>query len=176
MVAFGACVIVWNWHKRNVLSALATMSENASVNPAPVPSASAPASDEPRRVRVLVMDDEPDIRNLMEMMLSMLDYDVVTKPNGEEALAAHEKAAEENQPFDIAIMDLTVPNGMGGAEMIKRLRQKDNTIRAVVASGYSDDPVVARYKEYGFDRVLPKPYVMNDLMVVLDALKEPSSR
>ena len=122
------------------------------------------------------MDDEPDIRNLMEMMLDMLDYDVLTTASGEEALAAHEKAVEENARFDIAIMDLTVPNGMGGAEMIKRLRQKDNIIRAVVASGYSDDPVVSRHKEFGFDRVLPKPYVLNDLTRVLDALKDPASR
>jgi CheY-like chemotaxis protein len=155
---------------------VATMSENISSKATPVTPAPAPASEQPRRVRVLVMDDEPDIRNLMEMMLGMLEYDVLTTPNGDEALAAHEKAIEENHRFDIAIMDLTVPNGMGGAEMIKRLRQKDTTIRAVVASGYSDDPVVARHKEYGFDRVLPKPYVMNDLMRVLEALRDPASR
>lgn len=158
------------------LPALATMPEIASLNTMPIPPSNTPASDEPRRVRVLVMDDEPDIRNLLEMMLSILDYDAVTTPNGDEALLAHEKAIEENQRFDIVIMDLTVPNGMGGAEMIKRLRQKDNTIRAVVASGYSDDPVVARHKEYGFDRVLPKPYVLNDLTRVLEALKDPASR
>ncbi|HEV7401822.1 MAG TPA: response regulator [Chthoniobacteraceae bacterium] len=152
------------------------MPENLSLNPAPIPAAPVPATDEPRRVRVLVMDDEPDIRNLMEMMLSMFDYDVVTTASGEEALAAHEKAIEESRRFDVAIMDLTVPNGMGGAEMIKRLRQKDTVIRTVVASGYSDDPVVARHKEYGFDRVLPKPYVLNDLNRVMDSLKEPSTR
>ena len=119
------------------------------------------------------MDDEPDIRNLMEMMLSMLNYDVVTTAHGEEALAAHEKAIEEGRRFNIAVMDLTVPHGMGGAETIKRLRQKDTAIRAVVASGSSDNPVVARHQEYGFDRVLPKPYVMDDLMRVLEALSEP---
>ncbi len=155
---------------------IAAMPEIASVKSTPSPAIPAPAGDGPRRVRVLVMDDEPDIRNLMEMMLSMLDYDVLTTANGDEALAAHEKAIEENRRFDIAIMDLTIPNGMGGAETIKRLRQKDTTIRAVVASGYSDDPVVARHKEYGFDRVLPKPYVMNDLMRVLEALSEPAAR
>lgn len=158
------------------LPALATMPEPISLKSTPVPSAAAPVSDEPRRVRVLVMDDEPDIRNLMEMMLSILDYDAVTTANGDEALLAHEKAIEEQQRFDIVIMDLTIPNGMGGAEAIKRLRQKDTAIRAVVASGYSDDPVVARHKEYGFDRVLPKPYVLNDLTRVLEALKDPASR
>jgi CheY-like chemotaxis protein len=154
----------------------AIMPENVSSHATPSTPAEAPASDEPRRVRVLVMDDEPDIRNLMEMMLSLLDYDAATAAHGEEALAVHEKALEENHPFDIVIMDLTVPNGMGGAEMIKRLRQKDTTIRAVVASGYSDDPIVARHKEYGFDCVLPKPYVLNDLKGVLEALSDPAAR
>jgi CheY-like chemotaxis protein len=149
--------------------------------PAPVsvspPAAAAveakPAAASTQRVRVLIMDDEPDIRDLMETMLNLLGYDVGTARNGEEALAAHEKATLDGQPFDIVVMDLTIPNGMGGAETIKRLRQKDNVIRAVVASGYSDDPIMARHKQHGFDTILPKPYVLNDLMRVLGQLTGP---
>ena len=148
--------------------------EPAATAPAATPASpiapAVAADDGTPRQRVLVMDDEPDIRDLIDTMLSLLGYDCVTTRKGEDALDAHEKARQEGKPFDIAIMDLTIPNGMGGAETMKRLRAKDSDIRTVVASGYSDDPVIAHHREYGFDSVLPKPYVMSDLMRTLEGL------
>jgi CheY-like chemotaxis protein len=123
------------------------------------------------RKRVLVMDDEEAIRLLTETMLGMLGYDVVTAPDGDAALAAHAAAREAGQPFDLTVMDLTIPNGMGGKEAMRRLREKDTEIRAIVSSGYSNDPVMARYLDHGFDGVLPKPYVLNDLISVLAQLR-----
>ena len=140
-----------------------------SVEP-PRPVAAAPTRDAARR-RVLVMDDEEAIRLLAETMLGMLDYEVVTAPDGDTALAAHAAAREAGRPFDLTVMDLTIPGGMGGKETMRRLREKDTVIRAIVSSGYSNDPVMAHYLDHGFDGVLPKPYVMNDLICVLAQLR-----
>ncbi len=117
--------------------------------------------------RVLVMDDEESIRLLVETMLELLDYEVVTTSCGEEALLAHEQALAEGRPFEFAIMDLMVPGGMGGAEAMRRIRERDSAIRTIVASGYSDDPVMADCIRYGFDGILPKPYLMADLAAAL---------
>jgi PAS domain S-box-containing protein len=123
------------------------------------------------RKRVLVMDDEEAIRLLAEAMLGMLDYEVVTAPDGDSALAAHAAARESGRPFDLAIMDLTIPGGMGGKETMRRLREKDTAIHAIVSSGYSNDPIMAHYLDHGFNGVLPKPYVLNDLISVLAQLR-----
>jgi PAS domain S-box-containing protein len=123
------------------------------------------------RKRALVMDDEEAIRLLAEAMLGMLDYEVVTASDGDAALAAHAAAREAGRPFDLTVMDLTVPGGMGGKETIRRLRERDATIRAVVSSGYSNDPIMAHYHDHGFDGVLPKPYVLDDLIAVLARLR-----
>jgi CheY-like chemotaxis protein len=123
-----------------------------------------------RKTRVLIMDDEEPIRLLGETILGMLDYDVVGTADGEAALAAHAEAVANGQPFDIAIMDLTIPGGMGGKETISRLRQTDTAIRAIVSSGYSNDPVMAHHDEHGFDGVLPKPYVVDDLIRIVQKL------
>jgi CheY-like chemotaxis protein len=136
----------------------------------PRPIGASPAKTITRK-RALVMDDEEAIRLLAEAMLGMLDYEVVTAPDGDAALAAHAAAREAGRPFDLTVMDLTVPGGMGGKETIRRLREKDATIRAVVSSGYSNDPIMAHFHDHGFDGVLPKPYVLNDLIAVLARLR-----
>jgi CheY-like chemotaxis protein len=113
------------------------------------------------------MDDEEAIRELVQTMLTMLNYEVVAAADGEAALAAHDEAAAAGKPFDLVIMDLTIPGGLGGRDTIRRLREKDTTIRAIVSSGYSNDPVMANYLAYGFNAVLPKPYVMKELIGVV---------
>ena len=79
----------------------------------------------------------------------------------------YKKAKESGNPFDIVIMDLTVPGGMGGKEAIKRLLEIDPGVRAIVSSGYSNDPVMSNFKRYGFKGVVAKPYKMKDLAEVL---------
>ena len=101
-------------------------------------------------------------------MLETLGYTVRTVADGEAALAAHAEAHAAGTPFDIVVMDLTIPDGMGGAEAIRRLRERDTAIHAIVASGYSNDPVMAHPAQYGFNSVLPKPYVINDLIRILE--------
>ena len=157
------------------------------VAPAPAPvrpaASNTPAIETPvtaksdgLKPRVLIMDDDDSIRLLAKLMFTRLNYEVVTTADGEAALKAHAEAAASGRPFNLVVMDLTIPGGMGGKEAIRRLREKDTEVSAIVSSGYSNDPVMANYMEYGFNGVLPKPYTMDHMARVLkqldsDALK-----
>ena len=76
-------------------------------------------------------------------------------------------AREAGRPFDVVILDLTVPGGMGGRETIEKLRQMDPQVRAIVSSGYSHDPVLAQYRAHGFLGMVPKPYDLHELLKVV---------
>jgi PAS domain S-box-containing protein len=123
--------------------------------------------------RILVMDDEEMVRNVASTMLEALGYEVVTARDGEEAVEAYAKAREAGAPFDLLIMDLTVPGGMGGREAILKVRDIDPGVRALVSSGYSSDPVMSDYKAYGFCGMIAKPYSFAEMKrAVLSALDE----
>ena len=128
--------------------------------------------DEPRRFfgqgRVLIMDDEADILIVVGEMLELMGYQVEAARDGAEALQRYMAAKRADNPFDVVVMDLTIPNGMGGKEAIRRLKELDPQVKAIVSSGYSYDPVMAKYQEFGFSGVIPKPYVMEDLGRVLE--------
>ena len=124
----------------------------------------------PAHLRVLVMDDEEPIRQLIKMALAMGKHEVVLTGDGDAFLAAHAAAQAAGRPFDIAVLDLTIPGGMGGKEAIRLLRERDREIRAIVSSGYSNDPVMSQCLEYGFDAVLPKPYTIRDLLLLVQQL------
>ncbi len=117
--------------------------------------------------RILVMDDEEEIREVMGEMLSFLGYETHFAKSGEEALQIFREAKKEGPPFDLVVMDLTIPGGMGGKETIKRMLQEDPELRAIVSSGYSNDPVMADYEEYGFKGVIRKPYTINNFSRVI---------
>ncbi len=119
---------------------------------------------------VLVMDDEELIRDGTRRMLGHLGYSVAVARNGEEAIAAYRRAWEHGEPFDVVIMDLTVPAGMGGKDTLAELRSFDPGVTAIVSSGYSDEPIVAAYRDYGFAGALPKPYTIRELGDVLHAV------
>jgi CheY-like chemotaxis protein len=121
-------------------------------------------------LRVLVMDDEEPIRQLIKMALTMNKHEVVLTENGDAFLAAHAAARSAGRPFDLAVLDLTIPGGMGGKEAIRLLRERDREIRAIVSSGYSNDPVMSQCLEYGFDAVLPKPYTISELLRLVQQL------
>jgi len=118
--------------------------------------------------RVLVMDDEDTIRDVAGEMLSFLGYDVAFARDGEETLELYRQAAEVQQPFSAVLMDLTIPGGMGGKEAIKVLREMDGNVRAIVSSGYSNDPIMSDYRAFGFSGVIAKPYKIGELKKVLD--------
>jgi PAS domain S-box-containing protein len=120
--------------------------------------------------RILVMDDELPIRDLARASLTRLGYEVDTAEHGDEALKKFESAKTEGRPYAAIIMDLTVPGGMGGKETMKRLLDLDPHVKAIVSSGYSQDPVMANYREFGFAGVVEKPYKIESLAKTLALL------
>lgn len=113
--------------------------------------------------RVLVLDDEEAICMLVTCALEPLGYEVTETNDGTQAIAAYEKALNDGRPYDLFISDLTIPGGMGGQETIKRLQELDPNVRAIVSSGYANDPVMSRHEEYGFCGMIAKPYEIDAL-------------
>ncbi|MDA8165343.1 MAG: response regulator [Desulfobacteraceae bacterium] len=113
--------------------------------------------------RVLVMDDEETISEIAGEMLRHLGYRVETARSGAEAITAYQQALAARDPFDAVIADLTVPAGMGGKEMVRRLLTLDPRAKVIVSSGYRNDPVMADFAGYGFKGAIAKPYRLTDL-------------
>ena len=126
--------------------------------------------------KILIMDDDEDILNIAGEMLSTLGYEVEYAKNGVEAIDKYKTMLEQNNPFDLVIMDLTIPGGMGGKDAIKGLLALDRHVKAIVSSGYSDDPIMGNHTEYGFVGVALKPYKLNELSeIVQKAIKQKPS-
>jgi len=117
--------------------------------------------------RVLIMDDEEIVRDVASGMLEHIGYEVEVAKDGAEAIALYEQAQESQVPFDVVILDLTVPGGMGGKETIEKLIELDPQAKAIVSSGYSTDPVMSDFREYGFSSVVSKPYKIEELREAL---------
>jgi signal transduction histidine kinase/ActR/RegA family two-component response regulator len=120
--------------------------------------------------RLLFMDDEEPIRMMAEALLGRLGFTVRTAPDGEEVLRLYAEARAAGSPFDLVIMDLTVPGRMGGKETMAHLLKLDPNVKAIVSSGYSSDPVMANHREHGFRGMVPKPYKLSDLAKVVRAV------
>nr|MBF0220993.1 PAS domain S-box protein [Desulfobulbaceae bacterium] len=117
--------------------------------------------------RILFMDDDEMVRNIAREMLTYLGHEVVSANDGNTAIELYQKAIDSGDSFDLVIMDLTIPGGMGGAEAVQRLRQINHDAKVVVTSGYSNDPIMANYTQYGFCATLVKPFQTEDLSKVL---------
>ncbi len=113
--------------------------------------------------RILVMDDEDLIRELCGKILEKLGYEVEYAEEGLEALDLYKKAKESAKPFDAVIMDLTIPGGMGGKKAVRKVLEIDPEAKVIVTSGYSNDPVLAEYKKYGFSGIITKPFKIKEI-------------
>ncbi|MBI5663707.1 MAG: PAS domain S-box protein [Nitrospirae bacterium] len=117
--------------------------------------------------KILLMDDEYSVRTTVCKMLRHLGYEVEIASNGDEAIILYEKAKKSGTPFDTVIMDLTIRGGMGGQETMQNLLRIDPGVKAIVSSGYFNDPIMSDYRKYGFYGVIPKPYEIEDLSALL---------
>ena len=123
--------------------------------------------------KILLMDDEETIHKVVGEMLSFIGYECLHAYDGEEALVIYQEQQQKNAPIDLVIMDLTIPGGMGGAAAIKKLKAFDPAAKAIVSSGYSDDPIVQNYRAEGFSQTISKPYQLLELsQVISQTLKQ----
>jgi CheY-like chemotaxis protein len=113
------------------------------------------------------MDDNAPVREFVNQAMPYLGFEVACARDGAEAVELYKQAKAAGQPFDIVIMDLTIPGGIGGEEAIQQLLEIDSDVKAIVASGYSNEPVMADFRRYGFSGVLPKPYGIKELQQAL---------
>ncbi|MHB8123600.1 MAG: hybrid sensor histidine kinase/response regulator [Desulfuromonadaceae bacterium] len=117
--------------------------------------------------RILLMDDEDFIRDVVVDMLGMMGYECVTCKNGQQACTLYKQALETGCPFSAVIMDLTIPGGMGGVETMAEISLIDPMARGIVASGHCSDPVVASFRDYGFVAAVPKPFTLSQVAETL---------
>ena len=132
-----------------------------------VPQESKPPTVFPLNKKILLMDDEEMLRNVVGNLLEALGYEVELACDGEEAIQIYVKAQQTGSPFAAVILDLTVKGGMGGKETIKRLIEFDPNVRAIVVSGYANDPIMSNCETYGFLVALQKPFQLKDLRETL---------
>jgi len=120
------------------------------------------------RKRILVMEDEGMLGELIQTMIEHLGYEVDTAQDGERAIELYSEAVEAGRDYDAVILDLTVKVGMNGVETIRKLQYLNPNVRAIISSGHPNDPIMSDYAEYGFCDALTKPYDLERLQVALD--------
>ncbi|WP_207680360.1 PAS domain-containing hybrid sensor histidine kinase/response regulator [Desulfonema magnum] len=120
--------------------------------------------------KILIMDDQEPILEMLGRLLNQMGYETAFSTDGVQAVEMYQKAYQSQHPYDLIILDLTVPGGMGGAETILELLKIDPKVKAIVSSGYSNDPIMANYNEYGFCGVIAKPYTKSQLTQLLNKI------
>ncbi len=118
--------------------------------------------------KILVMDDEEIVRDVSKNMLEYLGYEVLLAKDGTEAVGLYKELIDSPEPVVAVVMDLTVPGGMGGKEAVKKILAIDPDAKVIVSSGYSNDPIMARYNEYGFNASIVKPFQLQELTKVIN--------
>ncbi len=137
----------------------------ATAHPSHRPETNSPVS--PLRGRILFMDDEEEIRKMTAALFRQMGLEVVTTADGNEAVQQYQQARDSGHPFDLVLMDLTVPGAMGGREATENLRRIDPGVKVIVSSGYSSDPIMANFRSHGFCGCVSKPYRVRDLTQTL---------
>jgi PAS domain S-box-containing protein len=120
--------------------------------------------------RILLMDDEQMILDIVSRMLSHLGYEVTTCTDGAQAIAAFAKSKSHSEPFDVVMMDLVIPNGVGGQDAVHTIKKIDPGARVIASSGHLEHPVMQDHKKFGFNATLEKPYKLEKLQQVIEAV------
>jgi CheY-like chemotaxis protein len=120
--------------------------------------------------RILLMDDEQIILDVTHEVLTFLGYSVVFAKEGASAVDLYKQEKAAGHPFDLVILDLSIPEGMNGREAMEKLRAFDPHVKAIVSSGYANDPVMQDYTAYGFSGRLTKPYRINEIKSLLEQM------
>ena len=123
--------------------------------------------------KILLMDDEGMVRKIAEALLKHIGYEVEVARDGSEAVEIFRKAKTSQQPFDAVILDLTVRGGMGGKETMGKLLEIDPKVKAILSSGYLNDPVLIEYERYGFKGFVSKPFTMDELRNAVKGMLSP---
>lgn len=123
-----------------------------------------------RPFTILVMDDEDYIRSLLKKILEKFNYTVELAVDGDDAINQYKSLLDNRKPVDLVILDLTIPEGMGGEEAAQRILAMDPGATIAVSSGNSNDPLMIDYKSYGLAGSLPKPYRLNKIQSAIDAM------
>jgi PAS domain S-box-containing protein len=146
----------------------------AAQTPEAEPGATAGFAGAGRGGRVLFMDDEEPILRMAEKLMKRMGLDYESVPDGRSAIDRYRSAKDAGRPFDLVVMDLTIPGGMGGREAISVLRKFDPGVKAIVSSGYSSDLAMADFRKHGFRGMVAKPYDISELATVIrNVLAEP---
>jgi CheY-like chemotaxis protein len=133
----------------------------------------APGDTDPLSVesaRILIMDDDKQVCTIARKMITRFGFQSSVVSDGKQAVIAYQAAKDEQDPYDVVLMDLTIPGGMGGKEAILKILETDPNACAVVISGYSNDPVLANYQDYGFKGMLVKPFKISELKKCLETV------
>jgi len=118
--------------------------------------------------RVLLMDDDFTIYEVASHMLDIYGFKVDWVDTGEKAIEKYKESLAKSSPYDVIIMDLTVPGSMGGVQAVREILEINPHAKVIVSSGYSNDPVMSHYKEYGFRGVIAKPYKIEEIIKVIN--------
>jgi PAS domain S-box-containing protein len=135
-----------------------------------VATASTPAETQTKNARIMIMDDDEILREISKEMLLNLGYEVAQSPDGGNALSQYKAAMDTKNNIDLVIMGLTIPSGIGGKEAIKLIQKIDPNVKALISSGYSNDPVMANYNDYGFMGAVRKPYSQDELGAAISTI------
>ena len=125
--------------------------------------------------RILLMDDEQMILDIVSRMLTHLGYEVKTCTDGAQAIAAFAKAKSTGESFDVVLMDLVIPNGVGGQDAVHTIRKIDPHAKVIASSGHLDHAVMIEHKAHGFVASLEKPYKLERLQQVIEQVIEASA-
>ncbi len=136
----------------------------------PMPGQTGALPTQGRKTRILLMDDEQMILDIVSRMLGHLGYEVTTCTDGSQAIAAFAKAKSHSEPFDIVMMDLVIPNGVGGQDAVHTIKKIDPSAKVIASSGHLDHPVMRDHKQFGFNAVLEKPYKLEKLQQVIETV------